>query len=99
MPLTNIAQTIPLCWTKRSPELQKRNADDDFDKEVTYDDNADNNFDKEGLYDDNAENDCVKEDTYDDNATNDYISYIIFGFLINVQGHHPHQWAPFQVTG
>ena len=30
------------------------------------------------------------------------ISYhIINGFLINVQvqGHHPHQWAPFQVTG
>ena len=28
-------------------------------------------------------------------------SYIIIGFLINVQvqGHHPHQWAPFQVTG
>ena len=26
---------------------------------------------------------------------------IIIGFLINVQvqGHHPHQWAPFQVTG
>ena len=37
-----------------------------------------------------------------------YLSYgeriiiiIIIGFLINVQvqGHHPHQWAPFQVTG
>ena len=26
-------------------------------------------------------------------------SYIIIGFLINVQVHHPHQWAPFQVTG
>ena len=27
--------------------------------------------------------------------------HIIIGFLINVQvqGHHPHQWAPFQVTG
>ena len=27
--------------------------------------------------------------------------YIIIGFLINVQvqGHHPHQWAPFQVPG
>ena len=27
--------------------------------------------------------------------------YIIIRFLINVQvqGHHPHQWAPFQVTG
>ena len=26
---------------------------------------------------------------------------IIIGFLINVQvqGHHPHQWVPFQVTG
>ena len=26
---------------------------------------------------------------------------IIIGFLINVQvqGHHPHQWAPFHVTG
>ena len=26
---------------------------------------------------------------------------IIIGFLIyvQVQGHHPHQWAPFQVTG
>ena len=26
---------------------------------------------------------------------------IIIRFLINVQveGHHPHQWAPFQVTG
>ena len=26
---------------------------------------------------------------------------IIIGFLINmqVQGHHPHQWAPFKVTG
>ena len=30
------------------------------------------------------------------------VKYIyIIGFLINVQvqGHHPHQWAPFQVTG
>ena len=29
------------------------------------------------------------------------IIIIIIGFLINVQvqGHHPHQWAPFQVTG
>ena len=29
------------------------------------------------------------------------IFIIIIGFLINVQvqGHHPHQWAPFQVTG
>ena len=28
-------------------------------------------------------------------------SHHIIGFLINVQvqGHHPHQWAPFQVTG
>ena len=27
--------------------------------------------------------------------------HIIIGFLIKmqVQGHHPHQWAPFQVTG
>ena len=33
----------------------------------------------------------------------EFIAYhhIIIGFLINVQvqGHHPHQWAPFQVTG
>ena len=30
-----------------------------------------------------------------------YHIIIIIGFLINVQvqGHHPHQWAPFQVTG
>ena len=30
-----------------------------------------------------------------------YIYINIIGFLINVQvqGHHPHQWAPFQVTG
>ena len=30
-----------------------------------------------------------------------YIYIYIIGFLINVQvqGHHPHQWAPFQVTG
>ena len=64
---------IPLCWTKRSPELQIRNADDDFDKEVTYDDNADDNFDKEDTYDDNATNDFDKEDTYDDdNADNDF---------------------------
>ena len=30
-----------------------------------------------------------------------HIIIIIIGFLINVQvqGHHPHQWAPFQVTG
>ena len=32
---------------------------------------------------------------------NEIIIIIIIGFLINVQvqGHHPHQWAPFQVTG
>ena len=31
----------------------------------------------------------------------DYHDHIIIRFLINlqVQGHHPHQWAPFQVTG
>ena len=30
----------------------------------------------------------------------DIVNHIyIIGFLINVQGHHPHQWAPFQVTG
>ena len=30
-----------------------------------------------------------------------HVIIIIIGFLINVQvqGHHPHQWAPFQVTG
>ena len=31
----------------------------------------------------------------------DIYHHIIIGFLINVQvqGQHPHQWAPFQVTG
>ena len=36
-------------------------------------------------------------------ACHDLITHhhIIIGFLINVQvqRHHPHQWAPFQVTG
>ena len=34
-------------------------------------------------------------------ANADKLDHIIIGFLINVQvqGHHPHQWAPFQVTG
>ena len=33
--------------------------------------------------------------------TNIIISYIIIGFLIKVQvqGQHPHQWAPFQIAG
>ena len=33
-------------------------------------------------------------------SINSHISYII-GFLINmqVQGQHPHQWAPFQIAG
>ena len=35
------------------------------------------------------------------NGSGDTVHHIIIGFLINVQvqGHHPHQWAPFQVTG
>ena len=34
-------------------------------------------------------------------ANADKLDHIIIGFLINVQvqGHHPYQWAPFQVTG
>ena len=36
----------------------------------------------------------VSDDTF-------IIYHIIIGILIyvQVQGHHPHQWAPFQVTG
>ena len=38
---------------------------------------------------------------YNLHDTSSHSSYIIIGFLINmqVQGQHPHQWAPFQIAG